>query len=181
MLRPEHQIEKIVYCTARVRGRPNDPSQPMRQQFYLRALETIPCLVIYGRYVQRRKMMPVSAECRLTDEQGRPARFAEVIATEEKGSDVNLATHLLVDGFQDCYDAAVVVSADTDLAEPLRVVRSVLKKTMIVLSPYTHLSSHLAKYADAWKPITEAHVLASQFPDVLNDAKGSFHRPPQWR
>jgi hypothetical protein len=31
-----------------------------------------------------------------------------VIKTEEKGSDVNLATHLLIDGFDDAYELAVV-------------------------------------------------------------------------
>ena len=41
---------------------------------------------------------------------------------EEKGSDVNLATYLVADGFRDLYDTAVVVSNDSDLAEPLKLV-----------------------------------------------------------
>jgi hypothetical protein len=30
--------------------------------------------------------------------------YAKVLKTEEKGSDVNLATHLLMDGFRDDYE-----------------------------------------------------------------------------
>ena len=145
MLRASHSIDRIVYCTALVKARDGSPGQPMREQFYLRALRTVPCLVVTGRYVERSKRMPLSSHSGLIDQQGHPARFANVIITEEKGSDVNLAAHLLMDGFQDRYDAAVVVSADTDLAEPVRMVRSVMRKRVIVLSPYEHLSKHLVK------------------------------------
>ena len=44
-------------------------------------------------------------------------QFVEVIKTEEKGSDVNLAVHLLNDAWLDRYECAVVVSNDSDLAE----------------------------------------------------------------
>lgn len=39
-----NQILKIKYFTARVKARPSDPRQPIRQQTYLRALQTIPKL-----------------------------------------------------------------------------------------------------------------------------------------
>ena len=47
-------------------------------------------------------------------------KTVQVMKSEEKGSDVNLATYLLVDAFDDDYEAAVVVSNDSDLAEPIR-------------------------------------------------------------
>jgi len=34
------------------------------------------------------------------------ARRCEVIKVEEKGSDVNLASHLMLDAFQDSFDVA---------------------------------------------------------------------------
>ena len=46
-----------------------------------------------------------------------------MIRTEEKGSDVNLAVHLLNDGWLDAYDCAIVVSNDSDIAEAMRLVR----------------------------------------------------------
>jgi hypothetical protein len=50
------------------------------------------------------------------------------IKTEEKGSDVNLATHLLHDPHMDRFDVAVVISNDSDLLEPIKIARQDLKK-----------------------------------------------------
>lgn len=58
-----------------------------------------------------------------------------VVKTEEKGSDVNLATHLLVDGFQGHYETAVVISNDSDLNLPITMVKNVLKKRIGVICP----------------------------------------------
>jgi uncharacterized LabA/DUF88 family protein len=48
--------------------------------------------------------------------------YIRVIKTEEKGSDVNLATELLVDGFNNDYEIAIIVSNDSDLLMPIQVV-----------------------------------------------------------
>jgi hypothetical protein len=88
----------IRYFTARVRPLPNDPHAPQRQQVYLRALQTIPHLSIhYGMFLKNKKRMALVNP---------PPNTAEVWSTEEKGSDVNLASHLLLDGFQGKYDLA---------------------------------------------------------------------------
>ncbi len=55
-------------------------------------------------------------------------RTVEVLDTEEKGSDVNLASYLLLDGFEDAYEMAVVVSNDSDLQLPITMVRDRLRK-----------------------------------------------------
>ena len=47
---------------------------------------------------------------------------AKVWKTEEKGSDVNLASHLVYDACQGSFDVAAVLSNDTDLVEPIRIV-----------------------------------------------------------
>lgn len=41
----------------------------------------------------------------------------------EKSSDVNLATHLLHDAYCNDYELAIVISNDSDLVEPIRIVR----------------------------------------------------------
>jgi uncharacterized LabA/DUF88 family protein len=56
-----------------------------------------------------------------------PPIQVEVWKNEEKGSDVNLALHLLNDAWQDAFDCAVVVSNDSDLAEALRMVKAIHK------------------------------------------------------
>ena len=119
LLKPENQVIEIKYFTAKVIARPNDLHQPVRQATYIRALQTIPNLkVIYGHFLSHTVKMPLASG----------KGFAEVIKTEEKGSDVNLATHLLIDGFQNRYDLAVLVTNDSDLAEPVRQVKGLFQK-----------------------------------------------------
>ncbi|HTE81160.1 MAG TPA: NYN domain-containing protein [Reyranella sp.] len=50
-----------------------------------------------------------------------PTRFVQILDTEEKGSDVNLAVHLVNDAWSNHFDVALVLSQDTDLIEPLRM------------------------------------------------------------
>jgi len=113
---PKDEISQIRYFTARVSARPDDPQQAQRQQVYLRALATLPLVSIhYGHFLTHTVRMPLAHPRR-----GRP-RTALVIKTEEKGSDVNLASHLLLDAFQRNCNTAVVVSNDSDLRVPIRI------------------------------------------------------------
>ncbi len=50
------------------------------------------------------------------------ALIAEFHAMEEKGSDVNLAAHMLNDAWKGMFDTAAVISNDTDLVTPIRMV-----------------------------------------------------------
>ena len=63
------------------------------------------------------------------------AVIAEFHTMEEKGSDVNLAAHLLNDAWQDLFESAVVVSNDTDLVVPIRMVTEELKRPVLVICP----------------------------------------------
>ena len=49
--------------------------------------------------------------------------MASVARREEKGSDVNVASHLLIDVLGGTVDAAIVVSNDSDLAFPIKSMR----------------------------------------------------------
>jgi hypothetical protein len=115
MLNEDSEIVGIKYFTAKVKGRPENPHAAQRQQTYLRALATVPCLTIhYGHFMTR------TAVRRRAKVRRGQSPFVEVEITEEKGSDVSLASHLLIDGFRARYDLAVVMSNDSDLKEPIR-------------------------------------------------------------
>ena len=74
---------------------------------------------------------------------------ASVIKTEEKGSDVNLAVHLLNDNWPDAYDCAVVGSNDSDIAEAMRLVRHHHGKRTGLITPGKRKSSNqLRTHAD---------------------------------
>ena len=130
VLQPHHDILRVKYFTARVSSTPADPSKPQRQDVYLRALQHYrPEVEVYfGHFLSHRVRMPLARPV------GNP-RTAEVIKTEERGSDVNLAVHLLNDCWLYAYDCAVVVSNDSDLAETMRVVRGRHPKLIGLMIP----------------------------------------------
>ncbi len=104
----------------------------------------------------------------------------EVLRTEEKGSDVNLATYLLLDGFEKDYQCAVVISNDSDLAEPIRVVRDVLGHPVGVINPHVARKRSRAIDATFFRQLRTSALPGCQFPEVLVDAQGEFRRPETW-
>lgn len=89
--------------------------------------------------------------------------MAEVIYTEEKGSDVNLATHLLWDGFRQRYKVVALITNDSDLVAPIRIVRQELHLDVVILNPQRKPSAELQRYATSIKPIRQGPLQASQF------------------
>ena len=152
-----------------------DPRQPIRQKTYIRALEKfIPEFSVhYGHFLSHEVTLPQSP---LT----RPPAFVKVVKTEEKGSDVNLAVHLLNDAWLDKYDCAVVISNDSDLAEPLRLLRNQSTKVIGLISPliHGHPSRELQKYAHFIKRIREGALRASQLPSPIPGT--TIQKPPNW-
>ena len=174
---PEDAINSICYFTALITARPSDPSQPQRQQAYLRALRTLPGLEDhYGVIRPRRKLRPL-----LEPVPGLPASVW-VRDFEEKGSDVNLATRLLVDGFTGKYEQAVVVSNDADFASAMRYVRDELKLRVTLVNPDRKTPSPRALVAAATrvKRLWKSHLRQSQFPETLQDRVGAVVKPASW-
>ncbi|HEY6802207.1 MAG TPA: NYN domain-containing protein [Pyrinomonadaceae bacterium] len=176
LLLPHNEINQIKYFTANLSARPHDRDQPVRQQTYLRALETLPNLsIIRGTFLTSHvRMLKVGAP---PDKQ---SSYVDVVKTEEKGSDVNLATHLLYDACLGDFDCAVVISKDSDLLEPIRLVRQDLGLTVGLLNPGKKLSFALTPNVDFVKLIRRGVLMASQFPDELTDRHGTFRKPHTW-
>ena len=103
-----------------------------------------------------------------------------VTRAEEKGTDVNLASYLLLDAFDSESDAAVVISNDSDLATPMHIVRERFGMTVGILNPHPNRSRTLANASDFYRPIRRGPLSASQFPDRMLDANGAFTKPPGW-
>jgi hypothetical protein len=170
---PTHTIQSIKFFTAKVSARPHDLQLPIRQQIYFRALKTIPNVtLIYGHFLTHSVPMVLTGS--------EPVKRVWVDKTEEKGSDVNLATHLLHDGFTGEFDAAVLMTNDSDLAAPVKVVSQILHLPIGILNPHDRHSRELQQYATFVRRIRQSHLIASQFPDKLTDSKGEFHKPTGW-
>lgn len=182
---PHYHVNRIRYFTALVKADPHDPDQPVRQQTYLRALRTIPNLDVHeGRFLRSAKRRyeadPASFLPPYIPVTKDPLSMVNIIEEEEKGLDVNLASYLLVDGFANEYDIAIVVSNDSDLAEPIRLVKSVLGLKVILLNPRKKTASDLQGIADQYRSVRLGPIQGSQFPSTLRDADGIITKPPTW-
>jgi hypothetical protein len=174
-LLPKDRVNRIRYFTATVSARPDNPDAPRRQQVYLRALETIPGLSIhYGHYLTHVARMP------LANPPQRGARTVEVVKTEEKGSDVNLATYLLLDAFQRDCKVAVVISNDSDLKLPIEIAQTELGIRVGVVNPHPPARRSRAPQPTFFKQLRTSALGVCQFPSVLTDTKGEIRKPGRW-
>ncbi|MCY4611550.1 MAG: NYN domain-containing protein [Gammaproteobacteria bacterium] len=175
ILKPHHDILKIKYFTARVKSHPSDPSKPQRQNIYLRALQHYcPEIEIYfGHFLSHTALAPLAKP-------GRGPRLVNIIKTEEKGSDVNLAVHLLNDGWTNAYDCAIVVTNDSDIAEAMRLVKEMHKgKQLGLITPSKrHPSLQLVTHADFVRGISENALRGSQLP--LQIPGTNLIKPTSW-
>lgn len=175
ILQPHNEIITIKYFTAYVSARGANQDKPIRQQIYIRALKhSIPELeVILGQFTThtvKRKLDPAIGG----------QKFADVIETKEKGSDVNLAVHLVNDAWQDQFDCAVVISSDSDLAEAIRLVLKSHpeKKVGLILTGKRNSTREMINCASFTKKITTKALSLSQMPDSITGT--GITKPANW-
>lgn len=178
------QIERINYYTAHVSGRV-DADAPKRQHAYLRAIETLPNVVLhFGNFMVSQKWSGVVQPPRFQPRPTQPAvpdpQVAYVWKTEEKGSDVNLGVHLVRDAFGGSFDVAAVLTNDTDLVEPVRIVTQELGMQVTLLTPGPKPAGSLVKFATSVRHI-QAYIGPCQLPDPVPVAgKRPIAKPASW-
>ncbi len=175
LIKSSNKVVAIKYYTARVAGS-RDPGSPRRQQAYINAISTLPEVqIFYGRFLAKDITRP------LVNPIPGVSRYVKVHSMEEKGSDVNLASHLIHDGWAGRYDVAVVVSNDSDLEEPIRIVTQELKKPVGVLCPHDGgLVKQLADVCTFRRAIRSTHLARAQFPNPVAGAT-PIHKPTEWK
>ncbi len=174
VLQSHHDILKIKFFTARVSERPNDLSKPQRQDTYLHALQHYcPEVEVYFGHFLTHKVQALLADT------GNRRRLVNVVRTEEKGSDVNLAVHLLNDAWLNAYDCAVVVTNDSDIAEAIRLVKKHKRKWIGLITPGTsHTSQELRVHADFLRRIRKGALQRNQLPSPIPGTK--ITKPTNW-
>ncbi len=199
---PGASVDRVVYCTAVIDAASN-PSGYADQDIYLRAIEAAGSvdLIAYGSYVARVKHAPLAIRASsrtgrpqivhpqwpimVQDAQGRPIPDATFMVSyahrEEKGSDVNVASHLLVDVLTGVVDGAIVVSNDSDLEYPVSYARTRVPVGLVNPSP-NHMAGALrGQPSDGvgnhwWRQLAATNLYACQLPDLV----GSLARPAGW-
>ena len=183
LLRPDHDIIAIKYYTSRVRPHPYDQQAIDRQKIYLQALAAQPRIeIIEGMYDKRKTWLPFAAEpCRSCPKMA-PNNMGRVFKFEEKRTDVNLATNILVDAALDRTDCLVLISGDSDFVAAVEAARRVFRKTVIVFNPSDTYSVQLNAAANYYKHIPRDLPAMCQLPDVIpvGTHGRTIHRPEAW-
>lgn len=186
VLRPEHEIIRINYYIARVSARAHDTDAPARQATYLSALTTVPEIAVHeGSFMTSQPWMPLASP-----PSAKPGDYVwavpaptlvKVTKSEEKGSDVNLAAHLVRDAFTDAFDVAIVLTNDSDLVEPIRIATCEAGKRVGLLVPVKFPTQSLMSVASFHLHIRPGHLTSSQFASPLDLPNGTVvQRPGSW-
>ncbi len=173
-------IEHVTYCTARIIG---GGDAAARHAAYLRALEISGSvdLIEYGLFKERYKELPRA----IRGADGRPLlpggsfQLVGVSIREEKGSDVNLASHLLIDALSGTMDAAIIISNDSDLELPVRETRTRMPVGTISPQGRVHGSLRAQRVLGSghwYHTLDLSDLVASQLPNPCH----GIQRPPGW-
>jgi len=162
-----HTITSIKYFSAYADWLPD---QVARHRLYVAALRVNGVEPILGRFKEK------EIYCKRCK--------AHFWGHEEKESDVNLATHLMNDAHMDTFDQAFVVSRDSDLSCPIRMVRDNFpkKKVKIIAPPNRRHSKELWALASMRATISDEHLEISLLPQTIVDGSGRkiCDRPPEY-
>lgn len=172
LMLPGHDILEVKYFTAIV----DDPDGSVRQQVYIGALEASGRVTTYrGHFLSHPKTKRRVRPC---DQCGEV--YTEVVITEEKGTDVNLATHLVYDACTDAVDVAVVISNDSDLVMPIQFAREKCGKKVGLINPQRLPARALLPEVDFYKKIRAGVLRECQLPPIVEKDGRRFVKPKEW-
>ena len=113
-----------------------------------------------------------------------PSQIVEIESTEEKGTDVNLATYLVADAYRKDCDRAFVISNDADLVLPIKFVRDEIGIPVTVVNPNRDKKRktprELSNAASAVRLLGVKTLRECQFPATMADAHGKISKPATW-
>ena len=177
---PHRDVLGVKFFTARLKPLTNDPGVGQRQQIYWRALRTTSVEVIEGKFNFVKQFLPLHPE--QVDTSGRVVTV-RVKRPEEKGSDVALASHLIVDALEDRADSYAVVTNDSDLVPPMQLLRARNKDLALVsVAQEKYNKAFELAGIETVRQIRQGTLAASQFtPTLVDDAGRTIRKPPTWR
>lgn len=179
---PAFECVGCKYFSAKVSAQAGTPEQAARQALYWRALRTIPTLeIIEGNFKVRRTWARVAYP---------PPDMIEIVRAEEKGSDVNLASHLLFDALAGLVGVSLVISGDSDLVTPIRMLTRHFGHPVGVINPQRlsgpdrrrlRGSSQLKQVASYYRGgLTWAQLKRAQLSPEISDEHGCISAPESW-
>jgi len=175
-----NELVAVKYFTARIKG---NQTKQHRQNTFLNAIQ-LHCSKLQmfeGNYLLRKMFC---GKCRkFSSNIVCPFCKNVNIFPEEKKSDVNIATQMLKDAYENNFDIAYLVSGDSDLVPPIQIIRTMSspKKVGIAFPPNRGGSKELNAVADFTFQISSTILKNYLLPDVILKPDGSELRiPSKW-
>ena len=164
-LTANQQLVAIKFFTSRIS---HNPQKQKRQSTYLEALETTNIKIIYGLYKAK------NIECENCGHNW--------YVSNEKMTDVNIATHLLIDAYQDNFDTAILISGDSDLVPPIKAIHeNFSKKAVSVFFPPNRHNNTVAGAAKGSQIIGRKKLVDAQFSFEVEKKDGyKLQKPKEW-
>jgi uncharacterized LabA/DUF88 family protein len=162
----DEEVRSVVYFSAYLTHK---PQKLVRHRAYVAALEATGVECVLGRFKYS------NVRCRTCGSQWR--------SYEEKETDVNIGIRIVRDAFRDVFDVYYLVSADTDLAPAIRLLKREFpqKEFVSVATPRRPHSSEFLRLADRTLKITENALAKCLLPAGLAGKDGKvIVRPPQY-
>lgn len=176
---PHRDVVGVKFFTAALKPLTNNPGVGQRQQIYWRALRTTNVEIIEGKFHFAKQFLPLHPE--QVDSTGRVATV-RVKRPEEKGSDVALASHLIVDAMENRADSYAVITNDSDLVPPMQLLSARRKSLALVSVAHERYNKAFEQAGlETVRQIRRGTLGASQFPQRLVDEAGrTIKKPPSW-
>jgi uncharacterized LabA/DUF88 family protein len=100
---------------------------------------------------------------------------------EEKRTDVNMATQIVVDGLANKYDKAIIITGDSDIAPAINAVRKFDKtKEFISVVPIGRSGTTIKQACQSDSIMTEQHLMNSLLPPIVKMGEHSIYQPADW-
>lgn len=159
------ELIAVKFFTSRLT---HDAPREARQDVYLQALAASGVDLIFGSYHSK------TIECYHCNHSW--------VTQNEKMTDVNLATHLLMDAHLDAYDVAFLVSGDSDFAPCVEAVDETYEeKSVVMLFPPNRENDSLSDEARSSQLISKEKLIECQFPLQLIGKDGvEIQKPIGW-
>ncbi len=164
LLKPNQELVFTKYFTSRVSS-PLDKQE--RQSHFIEALETLDDFrILYGKYQSYPRRC---SKCGFKD-----------YVPNEKMTDVNISVEMMTDAFQDHFDTALLISADSDLSGVIKSIKTLFpEKRIIVAFPPQRHSAVLEQQAHGSFIIGRANLAKSMFPIEIQKSDGFILKCPE--
>jgi hypothetical protein len=177
----DHSLIVAKYFTSRIKPDSSDPDKPKRQALYLRAIKSLAprVIIIEGNYQVFQSHCKHCNTYISCSNCGTPH-----FKPNEKKTDVNIATALLVDAFENKCDQQILVSGDSDYENTLIELRRLFpEKELIIAFPPKRRNNKLIgenKCTLAFD-IQEDAFSQSQLPETISLSDGKvIQKPAEW-